>query len=650
VQEQSIHGTVVAHSDETRWRGLVPLLAGLLGLAVLALFWPTTHCDFTNYDDPVYVTSNAHVKNGISLEDVRWAFSAVVSANWHPVTLLSHMLDCQVFGLNPWGHHLTSILLHSLNAMLVFVWLRQMTGAVWRSFFVALFFGCHPLRAESVVWIAERKDVLSGFFGLLALIFYVRYAQARSAAAATTDQVAPPPAPNTRLAPMARWGWSYGFTLVFFALGLMSKPMLVTWPFVMLLLDYWPLNRVGVGSGRRWLHLLWEKWPLFALSAGSSVATFLAQKAGGAVAQLQNVPLEARLENALISYFRYLGKMFWPEDYSVLYLPPGHWPLAAVVIAGAGWAGTSILFWLGRRRYPYFLVGWLWYIGIMVPVIGLVQVGVQAMANRYTYLPCLGILIGIVWGADEAVCRWRALRVPVLSGGAAAIIACAFLTLGQLPYWQDGETLFRQALKVTEAADASAVDTASRYNLGTAHYNLGGAVDHKGKIAEAIAEYQEALRYRPDGPGIHSALGADFVKVGDSDRAIAELTEALRLKPDDASAHNDLANALDQKGQTDEAIRQYQEAIRLQPDLAEAHSNLGAAFGKKGMVDEAIAQLLEAERLQVDNPLAFYNLGMAFYQKGRTNDAIQQLTAALRLKPDFSVARDALMGLQPPAQ
>jgi Flp pilus assembly protein TadD len=632
--------------------------AFLLALVTLGLYWPAMQCDFVIYDDQVYVSSNVHVQKGISLANIEWAFSNAVSANWHPVTMLSHMLDCQLFGLHSWGHHLTNVLLHTINTVLVFAFLRQTTGALWRSLFVASFFGLHPLRVESVAWIAERKDVLSGFLGLLSLMFYARYAQKRSVL--EDRQFGPRPAlSNDHQVGRV----DYGLAMGFLGLGLMSKAMLVTWPFVMLLLDWWPLVRFKSCGA---LRLLREKIPFFILAALSSVVTFLVQKHSGAMAAEENLTFGARSENALISYCRYLGKIIWPTNLAVLYPHPGHWQLEKVLLAGVLMAGISVLVWVKRRRYPFLLMGWLWYCGTLVPVIGVVQVGAQAMADRYTYIPSLGVLILAVWGCYELVLSRACVALPLSVAGTLGILVCFELTRHALGYFKDSETLFRQTLKVTKEnyyahnnlgsalyskgrVDEAIVEfqEALRLKPGYAecHNNLGVALDSKGRIDEAIREYQQALRFKPDVAEIHHILGVNLGKKGMIDEAILQLQEAIRLKPDDAMAHNDLGNALDSKGQTDEAIIEYEAAIRLEPNSVPPHANLGAALGKKGNIDGAILQLQEALRLQPDDALARYNLGTAFEQKGMTNEAILQLQEALRLKPEFAEARRLISAL-----
>lgn len=611
----------------------------------VALYRPALRCGFINYDDPLYVTANVQVQKGLTWENIKWAFINPVSANWHPLTMLSHMLDCQLYGLKPWGHHLTSLLLHAVNVALVFVLLRQLTGAVWRSFWVAALFAVHPLRVESVAWIAERKDVLSGFFGVLTLILYARY----------VEQLKLKP-PQVRI--------FYGLALIVFACGLMSKAMLVTWPFLMLLLDFWPLGRFKPGNA--W-QLVKEKIPFFGLAVLAGIMTLKVQQQGGAMLTYENFPFDARCENALIAYCSYLGKLFWPTDLAVLYPHPVYWPVVPILLAAGLILGATGLFWVQRRRYPYLLAGWLWYCGTLVPVIGLVQVGEQAMADRYTYLPSLGMLIAVVWGADELIRRWRSLLIPLSVAGGMVLILCFELTQKQIGYWLNSETLFRHALKVTKnnyvahnnlgAAlnEEGQLDQARQQYLETirlkpnfveAYANLGGIYDDEGQIDEAIGAYREAIHLRPEIPAFHHALGFDLSKAGRTDEAIFELQEALRLDPNDASIHNDLGNILDSLGRAHEAMLQFQEALRLKPDYAEAHSNLGAAYGKKGDMDDAILQFQEAIRLQPDNALAHYNLGNALEDQGQMAGATQQYQEALRLNPDFAQARANLVELE----
>ena len=614
------------------------LMAGSLVLVTMAIYWPATQCDFIHFDDPDFVTSNVHVQNGLTWENIKWACVNPVADNWHPLTVWSHMLVCQVCGLKPWGHHLANVALHALNGGLVFALLQRITGATWRSLLVAALFALHPLRVESVAWVSERKDVLSGFFGLLALMAYARYATR-----------------GHRTEVSGPWSLSrlpssifYLLSLFLFALGLMSKPMLVTWPFVMLLLDYWPLGRMknaecrmqnAAASNTRHatranpqsqtlFHLLLEKIPFFALAVLGSVVAFVVQQHGNSFSVSEGLPLGARVGNALISYCRHLGKLFWPTDLAVFYPHPGFWPLGKVLLAGGLVLGISVLVW-AWRRHPYLPVGWLWFFGMLVPVIGLVQTGGQAMADRHTYLPSLGVTILAIWGAYELTRGSRHQVLALSVAGGAAIVLCVALTRQQIGYWQDSEALFRHALEVTENNDMA---------LG----NLGIALDRKGQLDEAISLFREVLRLRPDSPGAHYDLANALGKKGQLDEAIRQYQEAIRLKPDQADAHNNLGIALDKKGQLDEAICQYQEAIRLKPDHALAHKNLGIALGRKGQMDEAIRQFQEALRLNADDAEAHYDLGVALVGKGRMDEAIRQFQETLRLKPDDAQAHNHL--------
>jgi protein O-mannosyl-transferase len=710
------------------------LPAVLLALVTVAIYWPATRCDFVNYDDDFYVTSNAHVQSGLTWESLKWAWLNPVNCNWHPLTVWSHMLDCQLFGLKPWGHHLTSVLLHAFNAALVFALLQLMTGATWPSLLVAALFALHPLRVESVAWVSERKDVLSGFFGLLALLAYARYALGRREKAEGGSQkpeargrwsvvrgpstlrsaVHPPQCSGERA---TEDGWSishlpppifYLLALCFFTLGLMSKPMLVTWPFVMLLLDYWPLGRMqnatpfGTQPATRNLDhvsrftfhasLLLEKLPFFFFAALASVVTFLVQQRGGAVMAAESLPLGARVANALISYGRYLGKLFCPTDLAVYYPRPGQWPLGKVLLAGGLILGISALVWSQRRRHPYLLVGWLWFVGTLVPVIGLVQVGAQAMADRYTYLPSLGVLILAVWSVSELIQRRRCQVLALWIAGGAAVVFCLALTRQQIGYWKDGETLFRHAFEVTEnneivhnglgialymkgrtdeaIAQYQAALRMNPDNSGT-HNCLGIALDKKGQLDEAIRQFQEALRLNPNRPDVCYNLAIAFHKQGRTTEAMGQFEaavrilpdlaeapdlgvalglkgpaaevarqfqEALRLKPHDAQAPENPVAVLAQKGQTTVVTSQFQEAVRLGPDSAAAHYNLGLALGQEGQIDEAIRQFQEVLRLESDHPLAHYSLGNALLIKGQTDEAIRQFQEAIRLKPDHAEA------------
>jgi len=628
-----------------RSRFPVWLMAALLALVTMALYWPALRFGFVNFDDPDYVTANPHVQGGLTWAGVKWAFgNTEQAAYWAPMMWSSHMLACQFFGLNPWGHHLINVLLHMVNTVLVFLLFQRMTGATWRSLILAALFGWHPLRVESVAWVTERKDVLSTFFGLLSLIFYVRFVQQQE-----TRSKEQGVSVFLILSP-------YCWSLFFFALGLMSKAMLVTWPFVMLLLDYWPLQRVSsfkfsvsspdpTPSLRHTttplLRLLLEKLPFVALAAVISVVTFvvqkhggfvvtvMTQKHGGLVMPVEYLPLGARSENALISYCRYLGKLFWPADLAAFYPHPGYWPMEQVLLAGALLLSVTLLLVVKRARYPFLLMGWLWYCGTLVPVIGLVQAGRVAMADRFTYVPSLGVLVIVIWGAYELTRRWRYQEMVLSVSGWMAVILCFGLTRQQLGYWQNSEVLYRHTLKVSE-------------NNYLAHNNLGATLVEKGQIDEAISQYQEAIRLKPDYAGYQYNLGVALNQKGQTDKAISQFQEAIRLAPDYVEAYNNLGSILVAKGQTDKAICQFREAICLAPDYAEAHYNLGIALGMKGQIDEAISQFQEVIRLKPDYAEAHYSLGVALGRKGQTDETISQYREAIRLKPDYAEAHNSL--------
>jgi len=624
----------------------------LLFLLVGGIFLPAVTHDFITYDDPAYVTENAHVIGGLTWANVRWAFHTTEASNWHPLTWLSHMADCQVFGLRPWGHHLTSVLLHAIDAVLLFAALRRMTGAPWRSLFVAALFGLHPLHVESVAWVSERKDVLSTAFWMLALWSYARRVELVRARA--------PAAPAF-----------YGLTLLFFALGLMSKPMLVTLPFVLLLLDYWPLNRWAGSGAARW-SLLLEKIPFFALSAAACAVTLFAQGSGGTVASTEDFPWPLRLANALTAYCLYLGKCLVPSRLAVFYpFFPEQPPLSETLLAGALLAGiTAAAVALARRR-PYLLVGWLWFAGTLLPVIGLVQVGGQSMADRYSYVPLIGVFIMATWAAGDAAASLPHGR-PALGAAAGAVLAgLAVLTTRQLSLWKDGASLFRHALAVTQnnwVAHANLSAALSRTSPAEAGAELRETVrilaafaethDRRGvelertpgHSSEAIREFRTAVRIMQDLPGPHYNLGTALAKIpGRLPEAIEEFQAAVRLKPDFVDAHYNLGIALaGMPGRLQEAVAEFRTAVRLDPGHASAHYNLGAALARMpGRLPEAIGEFEAVVRLKPDSAEGHYGLGLLLSGvPGRADDAVRQFEAALKAKPELEQAREMIARLR----
>ncbi len=606
-------------------------VCAFLAIITFVVFGQTLGYDFINYDDDDYVYENPVVQKGLTFHGFAWAFTSHYS-NWHPLTWLSHMLDCQLYGLNSGDHHLTSVLLHAATAISLFLVLRRMTGALWRSAFVAALFAIHPLHVESVAWVSERKDVLSGLFFMLTLWAYVRYVRASK--------------------PLIY----YLLTMLFFALGLMSKPMLVTLPFVLLLLDYWPLNRWRAGNSKQ---LIIEKLPLFGLAAALCVVTLFAQREA-----MSSLPLSIRIGNALVSYAVYLEQMFWPAGLIAFYPYARHglelWEIIVSLIFLSAVSALAIAL---RRKSPYFLVGWLWYLGMLVPVIGILQVGLQAHADRYTYLPQIGLYIALAWATVDLCAGWR-YRREILGGCSAIILAALiFCAHRQTTYWRNSEVLWAHALACTpdnfvvrtklgfmllNEGKADEAITQFQRNLRTdpdiveSYNNIGTADMQKGQVAEAIAQFQQAVQLKPDYVDARVNLGIALLVEGKADDAIAQLKQALQLNPDLPKADYYLGNALLQKGDFDAAIEQYQKALPAELNNAEAHNNLGFALFQNGKVDEAIAQYQDALQLQPGYAEAHNNLGNALVRKGDMDDAIAQFQQALQIEPNNADANNNL--------
>ncbi len=519
------------------WRRSDAVLAVLLALATLALYWPVTHADFVYLDDGQYVQTNPFVQQGLSLNSIIWALTNPIMGNWHPLTMWSYMLDYEFFGLNPGGYHLTNILLHAVDTALVFLVFYRLTGARGRSWLVAALFGLHPLHVESVAWIAERKDVLSALFWLLAMWTYARYA-------ALADRQETASAKKF-----------YTLTLAFFVLGLMSKAMLVTLPCVLLLLDFWPLKRFSSVGLRR---LVREKIPFFAVAAAASLVTYFFQQRCGATTFIENIPFADRVQNAFISYARYLGKLFCPENLAIFYPHPKHWSLGLVLLAVLVLAAVSLFVFLRRQRQPFLLVGWFWFLGTLVPVIGLVQVGGQAMADRYAYIPSLGFFILVIWGAYELLQNFRWQFSAAL--GAVALACCTVITRQQLPYWQNMETISRHALAVT------------RDNY-IAHELLGVFYASKERLADSAGEFQKTIALKPNYSFAYYNLGVVLSRSNHGEAAIRALREAIRLKPDFADAHSSLGFALFNHGEMSAAMVEYRAAVHLQPALESGYND-----------------------------------------------------------------------------
>jgi tetratricopeptide (TPR) repeat protein len=583
-------------TEPTRNRFRIFGISFVLFLVTLLIYAPVYRFGFVNFDDPDYVTRNPHVRNGLTASGVVWAVTSTEAANWFPATRLSHLIDVEIFDLQPGGHHFTNVLLHALATVFLFAFLYAATGAAWPSAFVAMLFAVHPLHVESVAWIAERKDVLSALFWFVALWSYVRR--------------------------------RYWLTLLAFCLGLMSKPMVVTLPFVLFLLDIWPL-RQSLRSALR------VKIPMLALSVASAIAVYVIQRGSGAVREVAQFPLALRMENAVVSYAIYIFKTFWPERLAVFYPYPHQLPVWQIALSVLLLTGISVVVFRERRSRPYLAVGWLWFLGTLLPVIGLIQVGSQARADRYMYLPMVGLGIMLAWGLKEVLKSKAAASVAIV-----ACLACAVVCEAQIQHWRNSETLFRHALDVT----------ADNY---LAHHNLGVALADEGRFPEAIQQYQAALRIEPDAANVQTDYGNALARSGRMPEAIAHYQAALRALPESPIVHNDLANALAATpGRMPEAIAEYQTALRLKPDYEEARNNLaqaqsngaemqyniGVDLAKSGKPEEAIPHFEEALRLKPDYVDAHNNLGVVLAGAGRTPEAISHFEAALRIDPDSAGA------------
>ncbi len=587
-----------------------PAVCGILLLAVALVFGKAVLYDFVNYDDDTLVYENPVVARGFTGQGIVWAFTTSVADMWYPLTWVSYMLDSQMYGPKPWGYHLTNVLLHAATSVILFLVLRRMTGDLWASALVALLFAIHPLRAEAVAWVGERKSPLSGLFFVLTIAAYVAYAR-RPFSLARYLAVAGP-----------------------FALGLLAKPTLVTLPFLLLLLDYWPLARwhpaksgsarapadeLGIGRESA-LRLAVEKIPLLLLSVACSVAAVLSQ--AGNIASLQRVPIAERIANSLISYATYLGQFFWPLGLAVFYPRSENfpaWQVGGALLVLAAVSAAALMLW---RKQPAVLVGWLWYVGTLVPMIGLVQIGSHARADRYTYLPQIGLGIAVVWGVRWGVKRFwgdgRSGRCLYGVGGAlllAGLMTCAWQ---QTSYWQNSERLWTRALDCTA-------------NNNIAHDNLAKALAERGQVAEAITHYQEALEIEPGDAKTHYSLGIALAGCGRVNEAITQYQKALEIEPDYVDAHNNLGAVLVGCGRVGEAIAHYQKALEIKPDCAAVENNLGAALANLRRVDEAVTHYQKALEIEPDYVEARYNLGLVLASRGRLDEALRHFRTALDL-------------------
>jgi len=560
-----------------------------------AVFGQTFGHQFINYDDPLYVLDNAHVRAGLTWRGILWAFTHVHSQNWHPLTTISHMLDCQLFGVNPGAHHLMNVFFHSIAAVLLFILLAQITdgpssprdesvrladrtGGIWMSGFVAAVFAIHPLRVESVAWIAERKDALSGTFFMLTLIAYAAYTQKESLGRYLTMST-------------------------LFACGLMSKPMLITTPVILLLLDYWPLNRFQRSSA---IQLIREKIPLFVLSIGSAVATLIAQRGG--IVQIEHLPLTWRAANAASVYLIYIWQMVWPENLATIYPHPGRLPFWETASASAllvlVTAGAFIL----RKRQPYLITGWLWYLIMLLPVIGLIQVGSQAHADRYTYLSQIGLYVAVTWGIVDLSRSIPYRREGFTVAAPLVITVLVWRSWIQTAYWHDTERLWNRTFAVTKQNDI-------------AHLNMGEYLLKSHRLDEAITQFEIVLASHPYQPDANFQLGSAFMEKGDLELAIRHFERTLKIEPDNPEAETNLANMLLKSERVEEAVEHYRNVVRHEPSSALGHYNLAVGLHRLGLLPEAIVHYKEALRLEPGYPDADYFLGQALLQNGQPDEA-----------------------------
>jgi tetratricopeptide (TPR) repeat protein len=590
------------------------LICLALTLAILAVFYQVRSFKFISFDDPDYITKNQNIQTGFTLKAIKWALTAGYACNWHPLTWISHMWDWQSYGSNPAGHHLTNLVLHIANTLLLFTVLRLMTDALWPSAFVSALFALHPLHVESVAWVAERKDVLSTFFWLLTMWAYVRYVKQPGIA-------------------------SYLLTLLVFAMGLMTKPMLVTLPFVLLLLDYWPLTRILSGQtvskiGRfQWqtlYYLILEKIPFIVLSTASSVITFLVQRSSNTVAPTALLPLKFRISNALISYVEYIEKMGWPSRLAVFYPHAG--PNVSILYAAISAVlllAVTILILRFAANHRYLVTGWFWYIGTLVPVIGIVQVGRQAMADRYSYITLTGLFIIIAWGLPELLGKWPYRKIVLWASSLIVLSALAICTYFQVQYWKDSMTVYQHAIDVTE-------------NNYTAHFAIAWPLIEQGRLEEGIRHYSEAIRVKPDYVDALHGLGFALYKAGRIDEAIGYYKRVLEIDPCYVEVYSNLGNALAKKGRVDEAISVYNKALKIAPDLIQLHINLGVALFRSGKSAEAEKEYEKVLFIQPQNAVAHNGLGAVLSQQGKFDQAIEHFKQAVRIDPNYTAAENNL--------
>ncbi len=654
------------------------LISLLLVLVTIGVYWPVRHYEFINFDDPYYVYENNFVIRGLSRDGIVWAFSQLTgeATYWHPVTWLSHMLDCQLFGTNAGMHHLVNVLFHAANAVLLFLVLKRMTGAPWRSAVVAALFAWHPLQVDSVAWVTERKNVLSTCLGLLTMLAYLRYVRQPGAG-------------------------RYALVMVCFGLGLMAKPILVTMPLILLLLDIWPLQRFQISTldsqVSTFFRLVGEKMPLLVLSAASAAVTIIGHAELKSLRAFDGLPIGARLANALVSYVRYLGKLIWPVDLAVFYPYPEAWSPLAVISATLCVTGTTALVIYLVRQRPYLAVGWFWYVGTLLPVIGLVQAGSQSMADRFSYVPMIGLFIMVVWSVADLMRVWPHRKTAQQIITVVVLTACLAVTHTQLPYWRNSVSLWTRAVSCTsrnstahghlgnslvekghlaeaiphyrDAIEFDGRNAQAHYNLGVLYFkagrvdeaiglwqkatginpnyadaynNLGLAFFEMGRVDEGIAHWKKAIAINPNHAASHRNIGNAYLKSGRAGEAVLHLKQTIAINPGDANTHNELAAVLFTMGLMDEAIVYWQRAVELDPRNGANYFSLGLAYFKKGLVDKAVAHYQKAVEINPHDADIYNNLGHALFKMGRISEALTHLQKAVEIEPQSLTARNNL--------
>lgn len=569
-----------------------------LSIVTIGIFWQIQDHEFIIFDDPGYIYENKHVIRGLTFEAVKWAFLESHAANWHPITWISHILDFEMYGLDPGGHHRTNLIFHTVNAILLFLVFLRMTGGFWQSAVIATLFAIHPLHVESVAWASERKDVLSMFFLMFTIWAYLRYIE------------------NKEIK-------NYLLVFLFFALGLMSKPMLVTLPFVLLLLDFWPLKRTG-GNLKQ---LIIEKIPLFGLALGSSVITFFVQQGFGATALQKTIQLDQRIFNAIVSYAEYLWKLIWPLNLSIFYPHQGYMlPTWKIFFSAILLIGITVLAVKTIKRTPFVAVGWFWYLGTLVPVIGIVQVGSQSMANRYTYIPLIGIFIILAGGIPYLLKTFRHQKQILIILSLVVGSFYTFVTWSQVKYWKNSILLFERAIEVVEDENI---------NFAIAHKSLGRSYFKNNEFDKAITSYEKCLVLNPDHWRCYQNIGNVFVEKKEFQKALNYFQLSVKINSNNDSGYNNIGVILQRSGKLDESIELFKKAIKLNPDYVLFYFNLGNTLVENNMIGEAILQYKEALNLDPQSYMIHFKLGNALAKNGFYAESINHFESAINLKPDY---------------